>query len=99
MAIEPRFEVFPERGRTYDESGALIEGAYELTGQFVWHFQDANGRITFTGGEPFTRREDAHRSIREAVSAIVGADVATVERLDLIPIVDLDADGERIGAE
>ena len=57
---EPRYEVFPEENHERD-----------LPGEFVWHFRDGNGKLTHNGGESFTRREDAHRSIRG-----VGADVA-----------------------
>ena len=93
---EPRFEVFPEK--------YAAEGRWppKPTGEFVWHFKDANGRITFTGGESFTRREDAHRSIRGSVldslrlSGLYGPAVNFNEEYiaKALPIVDLDEDGE-----
>lgn len=66
---KPRFEVFPEM------EDALLgdDPVYDKvpTGQFCWHFKDANARITFTGGESFTRREDAHRSIEGVVEDVL----------------------------
>jgi hypothetical protein len=87
---EPRYEVFPERHRWVEDN---VERE-RLTGQFVWHFKDANGRIPFTGGEPFTRREDAHRSIEGAVYDVVRLVIRPAHGLDLvIPIIDLDENG------
>lgn len=104
MSSEPRFEVFPEK-RT--ELGLVAsEDRAVLTGQFVWHFKDADARITFNGAESFARREDANRSIRGAVVDVLGVvfrgelrdDAA--ERLagmdETPPIVDLDANGKEI---
>lgn len=96
---EPHFEVFPEK-----KQAVLDEAGREpyLTGQFVWHFKDADGDITHTGSKPFTRREDAHRSIEDVAMAYCrlisrfGSSVATKAVLDQLPIVDLDADGEQI---
>jgi hypothetical protein len=95
---EPRFEVFPEM---YDEPDE--EARCEPTGEFVWHFQDANGRITFTGGESFTRREDAHRSIEGAaidVAHMISAGVTDghIRKFGLI-IVDLDENDNVIEAD
>jgi hypothetical protein len=95
----PRFEVFPE------VEDALLgdDPVYDKvpTGQFCWHFKDANGHITFTAGESFTRREDAHRSIRgtcaDVLVAVLGnlpqvasARVALREDNAGLPIIDLD---------
>jgi len=57
MANEPRPEVYPRAG--------AIESAYGSSGpEYGWRFRDGNARITFVGGEGFTRREDAHRAFR-----------------------------------
>jgi uncharacterized protein YegP (UPF0339 family) len=86
----PHFEVFPEMIRGSDH----CQG--EPTGQFCWHFKDANGRITFTGGEAFTRREDAHRSI-EGVRRDVGVcGVCVKSSATRPPIIDLDENGKVI---
>lgn len=37
----------------------VIEGG---NGQFYWHRQAANGKLIASGGEGFTRREDALRA-------------------------------------
>lgn len=100
MATEPHFEVFPEISTEAPTMGAP-------TGEFVWHFQGGNGDITFTGGESFTRREDAHRSIYTAVLEVgdMLSGVAepshqlSAELRDRVRIVDLDADGEPIAEE
>jgi hypothetical protein len=97
---EPRFEVFPEK---VPAARADIGDGTRLTGEFVWHFKDANGRITFTGGESFTRREDAHRSIVGGVHDVdlilQGAEYAdhNLEAHDL-PIVDLDENGAEVAS-
>lgn len=97
---EPRFEVFPEK--PYAEGDIPAEPEYTgPTGRFVWHFKDANGRITFIGGESFTRREDAHRSIREVAAdvlvcvygyepVVAAAKIVFREHRGLLPIVDLE---------
>jgi uncharacterized protein YegP (UPF0339 family) len=84
---DPRFVVFPERTPTIT---AAVPGmpTTRVTGRFVWHLQAADGKIVATGGEAFTRREDARRSI-ETVGDILDATAA-------VPIVDLDADGKAI---
>lgn len=95
---EPRFEVFPETTAKIDP----IHGPEDVkpTGNFVWHFKDANGHITLTGGEAFSRREDAHRSIRgacEDVAVVLGArrgEKALAGARDSVPIIDLDENGE-----
>lgn len=98
MANQPRFEVFPEKrlAGAMNEAGEVVD---VLTGQFCWHFKDANGHITFTGGESFTRREDAHRSIRGVVNDVLGVwGITNVHPDSLIPsrlsIVDLDENGK-----
>lgn len=99
---EPRFEVVPEMGEA-DHDGMGTERF--PTGEFCWHFKDANGHITFTGEESFTRREDAHRSIEGAgLDAIVALTDLTREEaygslLAEPPIIDLDENGDVIDAE
>lgn len=59
--------------------------------EFGWRFRDANGRITFIGGEGFTRRRDAHRALRGAivdVLSVVDFEAALPEAT--IPITDVD---------
>jgi hypothetical protein len=92
---EPHFEVLPER-RWHPDGNTD-----ELTGEFVWHFQDANGDFTFVGGESFTRREDAHRSIEGAaidVAHMISAGVTDnhIREFGLV-ILDLDENGNVIG--
>lgn len=87
MSNQPHFEVFPEISRTPPSMGAQ-------TGQFCWHFKDANGRITFTGGEAFTRREDAHRSI-EGVVFDVAVLLPGVSKLRMRDGVLIDSSGNR----
>ena len=44
---ETHFEVFAEK--PYEEGDVLAEPEYAgPTGRYVWHFKDANGRITAT---------------------------------------------------
>lgn len=106
---EPHFEVFPERHKR--EAHGKIDGVPPgpLTGAFVWHFKDANAHITFTGGESFTRREDAHRSIRGVfadVVALAGYHYGVTGKLlaeaalekGALPIVDLDENGDIVGS-
>lgn len=97
LAQAPRFEVFPE------VEDALLgdDPVYDKvpTGQFVWHFKDANGHITFTGGESFARREGAHRSIQgmaEDVAVCLGAVRGALLHgaIAHLPIVDLDENGD-----
>jgi hypothetical protein len=112
MSNQPHFEVFPEtRDVPYNDHGKVAY-THEPTGQFVWHFKDANGRITFTGGESFTRREDAHRSIRGVVFdvAVLFPGVSKLRFRDGLlidssgqrrkpPIVDLDENGDVVGSQ
>lgn len=101
---EPRFEVFPERRRHTGQPGDFPE---PLTGAFAWHFRDANARITFTGGESFTRREDAHRSIRGVGKDVIEAAFASYPGVTFDfsrfvlrpPIVDLDENGDVVEPE
>lgn len=108
---EPHFEVFPEvrdpRFTSVQEAQERADQPLELTGEYVWHFQDANGRITHIGGEPFTRREDAHRSIigtgADWLAILFGVDNSTALAIIAahikIPIVDLDENGNVIDGE
>jgi uncharacterized protein YegP (UPF0339 family) len=61
-------------------------------GDYGWHFRDANGRITVTAGEGFTRREDAHRAITSHVEDIVRATVPHADAMTVKPppVVDVD---------
>lgn len=80
-----RFEVFRSAGNP--------------TGRFAWHFKDANGHITFTGGESFARRDEAHRSICDVVADVLtqvmvpATERGTIDKDDLT-IVDLDENGD-----
>src|SRR3954469_6288020 len=98
---DPRFEVFPFKRHvegtwsTDPIRGRIELPAYdELTGEFGWRFRDANGRITLTGGEGFTRRENAHRALEGACLDLLAATgvISAGEGYDLssLPIVDLD---------
>lgn len=89
-----------------DEAGVLSRAATHEetqgpTGRFVWHFKDAAGDITFSGGKTFSRRRDAHYSIIDVVRGNLAlckvriADEAQVLTV-VLPIVDLDERGEVI---
>lgn len=90
MANDPRFEVFPERSGLAvdpeDPDGPPIEPA--LTGQFRWRFRGANAKIQATGGEGFSRREDASRAIHDFLDAVDPQGAGT-ERTHA-PIIDVD---------
>jgi hypothetical protein len=97
MSKQARFEVLPEKRAEVDTSLPLSYPG--LTGLYRWHFRDADGRITFTGGGAFTRREDAHRSIRRAaanVARLLGVAVSTSPPSPVLPIVDLNENGHVI---
>lgn len=64
---EPRFEVFPQHEAMAPEE----EGPGEPTGEYGWRFRAANGQITATSGEGFTRREDAHRAVSDFIRAVI----------------------------
>lgn len=100
---DPRFEVFPvmqTRRGTYVEhptKGRIdVADAQEPSGEFGWRFRDANGRITFIGGEGFTRREDAHRAVKGAVEDVLTLAYApltlahTSDVLERLQIVDVE---------
>ena len=91
MSNQARFEVFPEM------SGGEPWGQRAPTGEYCWHFRDANGRITFTGGESFSRREDAHRAIYKAVADVL-RQVGLIDGYRKVPIIDLDQNGDVIEA-
>jgi hypothetical protein len=87
----PRFEVYPRR------EDVTRPGEHEPIGgsvDFGWRFRDANGRITFIGGEGFTRREDAKRAVKGAlhdVAALLGVSEGDLPvKMGDIPIVDVD---------
>jgi hypothetical protein len=81
---EPRFEVFPAETTTPPPGE-------EPRPAIFWRFRDANGRITFIGGESFNRREDAHRALTGAAYDVVRILVRPAHGIDLVlPIVDLD---------
>lgn len=56
MSGQAQFEVFPFMGDADPN---------RPTGEFGWRFQAADGKINATGGEGFTRREDAHRAVND----------------------------------
>jgi uncharacterized protein YegP (UPF0339 family) len=101
---DPHFAVFPEfregfEGGVTMPGGVKVTGVKVPTGKFVWHFQDSNGRITHIGGESFTRREDAHRSIKNVAMdyfALSGGSISSKTALESLPIVDLDEKGQPI---
>jgi hypothetical protein len=90
--VNARFEVFPLAHPAFPQNEDVIPPGVA----FFWHFKDANGHITFTGGESFTRREDAHRSIygaiTDTVSLVFGSRVSVdFHAADLAAlVVDLD---------
>lgn len=81
MANDPRFETYSQ----HDAKG-------EKTGDYGWRFRDSNGHVTFIGGEGFTRREDAHRSIEGVVADVVRAVMPGAEALTIKvpPIIDVE---------
>lgn len=92
------WETSGDPGDTRDAAAAHEREHPKPTGQFAWHFKDANGRITFTGGEAFTRREDAHRAIRGVCLDVRRQTLQGEAHVLRGPtIVDLDEDGEEIG--
>jgi uncharacterized protein YegP (UPF0339 family) len=68
MSGEAHFEVYPQH-RTVTEGGVTMPGGVrtveEPTGEYGWRFRAANGEISATGGESFTREEDAERAIKQ----------------------------------
>jgi uncharacterized protein YegP (UPF0339 family) len=87
MGGQAHFEVYP-----------LIHGAsggpeveFTLTGEFGWRFQSANGQITATSGEGYTRREDASRAIHDLLDE-VDPEGAGTDRTHA-PIIDIELDG------
>lgn len=64
MANDPRFEVYPQKRDEVmnEETGATRR---VLTGEFGWRFRAENGQIIATGGEGFTREEDAERAVSD----------------------------------
>lgn len=105
---EPRFEVYPQHedlGRSHTgaqrpEDGETLTG--KPTGEFGWRFRDSNGRITFIGGEGFTRRRDAHRALEGAVYDVARLIVGPKIGLDLgpvIPAVDVNEEGDVIDVD
>lgn len=78
MANDPRFEVYPRN--PLHEEDVIAPG-------FGWRFRDSNGRITFIGGEGFTRREDAHRALRGACADAIAA-IFTITAETVLAILD-----------
>lgn len=102
MANHARFETRP----TMKTIGDTPESERRVpTGEFYWHHRDANGRITFTGGENFTTRHDAHRAIAGAVedaimAAFAGDMTAQVSvKPEALPILDFDENGDVVRPE
>jgi len=44
----------------------------DVTGQFRWHLEAANGRITADSGEGYATRASAIRAVRAVVTALRG---------------------------
>lgn len=90
MANDPRFECWPES----DDDRSSTDSGFDE--QFFWHFRDANGRLTFTGGESFDSRANAHRAIRGAAQSVVelvlGGDQTDLVEASIgdLEILDLD---------
>lgn len=78
------FEVYPEM-RTVpapDEPGGYTTRE-EPTGEYGWRYRSANGQITATGGEGFTREEDAERAIRYFSADVTkGHATLTIKRVE-----------------
>lgn len=84
MANEPHFEVYPRRK-------AELRASENADAEFGWRFRAANGQISAIGGEGFTRREDAHRAVKDFLQAILDDphDFASSEK-PFPPIRDVD---------
>lgn len=89
MANEARFQVWPD----VDEDGH---------DRWYWHFQDRNGRLTFTGGQGFADKDNALEAIDGAIHDVVGlleidasSELEPVKVMDPLPIEVLE---ERPGA-
>jgi len=48
----------------------VFQGRPSKQGSWYWRFRAPNGRITFIGGEAFTRRDNAFRAVRTAKAAV-----------------------------
>lgn len=84
MSGQPQFEVFPEK----QSFGAKEELKPE---QFRWRFRAANGQISATAGEGFTRREDAHRAVNDFMHAAFRVVLGQRIGLDLaFEVVDVE---------
>lgn len=93
----PHFEVFPQKRQKF----MAEPGDLELTGRFSWHYRDRNGKLTHAGGQGFSRREDAHRSIigvsYDYGRLVLGVALSPEQRSALVaalPIIDLDEHGK-----
>jgi hypothetical protein len=82
MANEARFEVYERgiRGDMVDEETGNV-----IAPQFGWRFRAVNGQITAIGGEGFTRREDAHRAVRQFLVALADTGVDLSEAVPRRP--------------
>ena len=98
MSNQAHFEVFQET-REARRLPPQVPARREPTGQYRWRFKAANGQITATSGEGFTRREDAHRSIEGLANdlcQLIGITASFLEERLAPHIVDLDENGKVI---
>lgn len=91
---DPRFEVYLQRHKASME--AVTDGEMPGAGGYGWRFRAGNGQISAIGGEGFTRREDAHRAVRQFLTAV--ADVIEDFEAPVIeaPVVDVNEQGDVI---
>lgn len=61
------FEVYPQKRDPKEGEPA----ERQPTGEYGWRYRDANGQITATSGEGFTREEDAERAVRDFSGDVV----------------------------
>lgn len=88
MATDAHFEVYPQHTDGIDpESGTPTRKA---TGQYGWRFQAANGQISAVSGEGFTRREDAHRAVRQFLTAASDVIEDLTAPVVTAPVLDVD---------
>jgi hypothetical protein len=63
------FEVYPQK--TNVEMDPDKADRFEPTGEYGWRYRDANGQITATSGEGYSREEDAERAVRDFSGDVV----------------------------
>lgn len=104
MANDPRFEVYPRQYADTDLGAATTVDSVEgegighpddeptgpPTGDFGWRFRAANGQISAIGGEGFTRRMDAHRAVRQFLTAVAEVILDNEAPVLQAPILDVD---------